>query len=194
MANPNYVIECYNHLTNQNFSMQDFREGKLKGLYIPEERKVLEEECGVDDVELVFGEPTRLEKVEAIFLEIEQDRQLTKEIKYEYLIKISYEISNACGFELDSNNPVWDKYAILFTEIPIGVYRCEKRPLWYPGLKMEKQTVTVDELKTAKIWLTALEEAKTNLEKKVYLEYIFELVFISLKEIFKEVKAEIMDQ
>lgn len=48
--------------------------------------QALEEECGVDDVELVFGEPTRLEKAEAMFLEIEQDRQLTfKEVKAEIM-------------------------------------------------------------------------------------------------------------
>ncbi len=196
MANPNYVIGCYNLWTNQDFSMDDYRTGKLKGLYIPEERKALVKECGEDSVNLVFGPPTHLEKAEAMFLrmrELERDNWLSEEKKCEYLIRISYEISNACGKELDSNNPIWDKYATLYAEIPIEGYRSATSPLSYPELKKETMTVTADELNVAKTWLES-SEAQNNLEKKLYLEYIIELVYISLKKIFPEVKKEIMGQ
>lgn len=196
MANPNYVIGCYNLWTNQHFSMDDYRAGKLKGLYIPSERKALEKDCGVDSVNLVFGPPTHLEKAEAMFLrmrELERDNWLSNEKKCEYLISISYEISNACGKELDSNNPVWDKYATLYTDIPIEGYRSATAPLNCLELKKETMSVTADELKVACNWLK-LPEAQNNLEKKLYLEYIIELVYISLKKIFPEVKEEIMGQ
>lgn len=192
MASLNYVIGYYNCLTNQHFSMKDFREGKLEGLYIPELRRELEKECGVDSVNEVFGEPTHLEKAEAMFLrrrQLEQDGMLDfdKEVKYEYLIEISYEISYACSRELDSNNLVCDKYAGLFAGIPIEIFS------W--RLKKEKQQVTAKELEIVKNWLNLREAGEdSQKEKRLYLEYIFEAVSNSLEKIFKEVKEEIMSK
>ena len=197
MANPDYVISCYIKWTNQSFSMKDLQEGKFQGLYIPEWRWVLEKECGVEDVNLVFGEPTHLEKAEGMFLQmksLEDDHLLKDQEKYEFLIQISDEIANACGKELDSNNLVWDKYAVLFNEIPIGMFACKNEsPLDGSQFKKEEMYVTADQLRTAKIWLSTKEAQKErNLEKKLYFEYIFELVYISLKRIFAIVKKEIM--
>lgn len=167
-----------------------------KKTYIFKERPILKRRFPEQLINDVFGEPSHLEKAEAMLLkieEIEQDGQVDEELKRQNLIDIAYQISNACGRELDSNNSVWDKYAVLYASIPIEIIQYDKMPLWYPGLKKEIEYVTTEELEVAQNWFN-FPEAKTDLVKREYLEYIFKLVHISLKKIFAEVKQEIMDK
>lgn len=133
-----------------------------------------------------------VKKAEILLSEIEEGN-LTKEKKYENIIDIVYQISNACGWKLGENNPILDKYATLHARIPIEIMRTPSSPLLYNFLEKKVQYVKADELKVAKTWM-GLDEAKENPVKKVYLDYIFELVYISLKKIFEEVKTEIMGE
>lgn len=137
-------------------------------------------------------ETTFLKKAEMLLSEIEEGK-ITKEKKHRNIIDIVYQISDACGWKLGSNNPILDKYATLYARIPIEIMRTPSSPLLYAFLEKKIQHVKADELRVAQNWL-GLDEAKENLAKKIYLEYIFELVYLSLKEIFKEVKAEIMGE
>lgn len=167
-----------------------------KRAYICKERSILRRCFPEQLINEVFGEPNHLEKAEIMLLkieEMEQDKQVDEHLKQEYIIETAYEISNACGKELDSNNQIWEKYATLYAEIPIEIIRFDKMPLWYPGLEKETVYVTADELKVACNWFKLPEaNREVNLAKREHLNYVFQLVYISLKKIFGEVKSEIV--
>ncbi len=195
MADVNYVLECYNAMSCQNFSMLDFRKGKLKGLHIPEQRRALEEKCGVDLVNSVFGEPTHLEKAEIMFLEIAEGK-VTKEEKYEYLIQISNELSEACRCKINRENIyIFSKWLDLNSMVPF------KRPIFKESMldhltsggliepeniRLKKDYIPVEVLKRWKKWIFSKEG---DLPRKKGLEAVFEQVYISLREIFEEIKA-----
>lgn len=166
-------------------------ENLKKNTLTAEERFTVEKRWGAKVVKEIFGEPSHLQKAEMRILAIEEG-EIDAQKKCEYIIEIAYAISNACGLELDSSNEVWEKYAMLYCSIPIVlVDSATRRPLDYSDFKEKEKYVSVDELKTAAIWIRT-KEAESNLEKKAYLKYIFELTYISLKKIFPEVKQEIM--
>lgn len=179
-----------NYINANRKGQEPITEEKAKRMYIAEERFEMERNFGKELVTEIFGEPTHLEKAESMLLEVEQGK-LDRETKYIYMIDVSYQISDACGLALDSNDEVWEKYALLYNEIPITVMFCKKVPFSFSECKFEKTSISAKELEVAQNWLNS-QGAEANLTKKVYIDYIFELVYISLKEILQEVKSEIL--
>ena len=111
MESTNWVLNCFNNSLRKG--QESVIQEKAKGMYIAKERTYLENAFGKENVTEVFGEPSDLEKAEILLLQIKEGT-LTQEQRWNHLIQIAYDITNSCGKELDSNNPVWDKYATLF--------------------------------------------------------------------------------
>lgn len=157
----------------------------------------LEKSYGEQKVAKIFGEASHLQKAEMMILEIEEG-ELTKEEKYSNIIDIAYYITNACGKELDSNNLVWDKYAMLHTGIPIQMRQWKvqnsNERLSFLNLKKIEASVPAELLKGMHTRIVMQNEVTLEPEEEACYDYVFELVYISLKEIFKEVKAEIMGE
>lgn len=175
-----------NRRNTEKVDLQTARE-----MYLPEERYDLAKQFSEEIVEAVLGTPSCLERAEMMLLELE-NQKVSEAQKYVYLLNIAYDISNACGRELDSNHPVWDKCATLYQAIPIELYQMPKEVWQISGRKKQKITVSVDELR--KILIRLQNETNLGLAERAYFAYIFELVFISLKEIFEEVKVAIIGE
>lgn len=138
-----------------------------------------------------------LMKIEKLFFEIEEG-DITKEEKYTKLIDIAHSITNVCGMELGSNNPVYEKYAMIHAEIPIQMRKDTSEGEEFSFLNIEKveKKVSVYFLNKmlGRIALNLRGEAPLDADSEVYYDYVFSLVYISLKKIFEEVKAEILSK
>lgn len=146
-------------------------------------RLALEKSYGKEKVAKIFGEASHLQKAEMMILEIEQG-EITKEKKYSNIIDIAYCIENACGVELEL--PLWKEYADLSSKVPIEILERKNQDSILDFSK-SKVCVAAEDLEKMKTWLFLTEEPKKEPEKKVFFEYIFELAYISLNKIVKEI-------
>lgn len=155
----------------------------------------MEQTWGQKKVTKLFGKASHLERAEMLLLEIEEGK-ISRIRKFGYLINISYQIENACR-KIDEETLIGKEYFDLIHRIPISILERATHKTWNLGVyklydfHQERVFISVEDLKKMKTWLFSTKEAKENLPRKVFFEYIFELTYISLKEIFKEVKAEI---
>lgn len=140
---------------------------------------------------------THLEKAEIMFLEIDEEK-ITKEKKYEYVLQISKELHKVCWHQMQTNSAIRSKYSGLDYMIPfkrLDFGNCILDNLTDGGLidpekfKLKKEHIPVDVLEKWKKWLFS---KKGDLQRKKAIEEIFEQVYLSLKEIFEEMKQEIM--
>lgn len=190
MDNKYWVFNCFNYHFRKG--QEPVTEGKAKGMYIAKERNFLEKSFGKEIVTQIFGEPSHLEKAEMLLLQIE-DEKITQLERWENLIKVAYEISNACG-ELDSNNPVWEKYATLYCEIPIQMWQLKSETisqLSANSLEERNVMVSTDFLNRMKTRIALKDEISLDCKMEAHYEYIFSLVCISLKSILQQVKNEL---
>ena len=162
---------------------------ELKGRYIPEKRLMYEKMYTKELVDEVFGLATDLEKAETKFFLLDRGK-ISNDERYEFLICIAYHIEDTCK-GLETNNRVRQKYEDLSFNIPVKFMGYQREMLIFEELFVKTENVSTNQLMAVKNWL-ALERAKENHLTRLYLEYIFELVHISLKRIFDEVKYEIM--
>lgn len=192
MESTNWVLNCFNNSLRKG--QESVIQEKAKGMYIAKERTYLENAFGKENVTEVFGEPSDLEKAEILLLQIKEGT-LTQEQRWNHLIQIAYDITNSCGKELDSNNPVWDKYATLYCAIPIQLWQMKSKDVQeisFIDLEKTVKTISADFLQKMKTRIARKQEIPLEPDLEAYYEYLFGVVLISLQEIFQEVKAEIM--
>lgn len=185
-----WVFNCFNNYFRRR--LEPVTEEEAKGMYIAKERGFLEKSFGEEIVTQIFGAPSHLEKAEMLLLQIE-DEKITQLERWENLIKVAYEISNACG-ELDSNNPVWEKYAILYCEIPIQMWQLKSETisqLSANSLEERSIMVSADFLNQMKTRIALKDEIPLDCKMEAHYEYIFNLVCISLKESLEDAKNEL---
>lgn len=133
-----------------------------------------------------------LEKVEDMLL-LAKESELNE--KLEYFKKIANEISHIC---IDQKGKISDKYFTLFVGIPIllprgrdkYLYRKIFRYIFSRRIFFLKQTINKDEIEIMQDYLNKAE--KKDPVEMACLEFIGELIFISLKEIIEEVKNELL--
>ncbi len=178
-------------ISGQEISLENLKENALTA----EERFSIEKMWGAEVVKEIFGEPSHLQKAEMRILAIEEG-EIDAQKKCEYIIEIAYAIEDCCGTELDSNNPIWEAYSGLTFHIPISILKQEgKRPYFdFLDFQKKKLDIKATDLEKMKNWIFDTEEAEYNSSQKVFFEYIFELAYISLKNIFLAVKHEIIGE
>lgn len=187
MTSQENQVLIYLNANRRNTEKVDLQTAKK--MYLPRERNYLEEHFLEKVVNNVLGDPSYLERAEMMLLKLE-DGKVSETQKYVYLLNIAYDISNACGLELDASYPVWERCATLYEAIPIELYQSTE-DVWRIGEKKKRKiTISVDELR--KILIRLQNEREISPAERAYFSYIFELVFISLKEIFEEVKETII--
>lgn len=178
-------------IPGQEISLENLKENALTA----EERFTVEKRWGAEVVKEIFGEPSHLQKAEMRILAIEEG-EIDAQKKCEYIIEIAYAIEDCCGTELDSNNPIWEEYSDLTFHIPISILKQEGKRSNFDFLDFQKKKLYIRaaDLEKMKDWIFRAEEAEYNLSQKVFFEYIFELAYISLKNIFFAVKHEIIGE
>ncbi len=178
-------------IPGREISLENLKENALTA----EERFRIEKMWGAEVVKEIFGEPSHLQKAEMRILAIEEG-EIDAQKKCEYIIEIAYAIEDCCGTELDSNNPIWEEYSDLTFHIPISILKQEGKRSNFDFLDFQKKKLYIRaaDLEKMKDWIFRAEEAEYNLSQKVFFEYIFELAYISLKNIFFAVKHEIIGE
>ena len=185
MESTNWVLNCFNNSLRKG--QESVIQEKAKGMYIAKERTYLENAFGKENVTEVFGEPSDLEKAEILLLQIKEGT-LTQEQRWNHLIQIAYDITNSCGKELDSNNPVWDKYATLYCAIPIQLWQMKSKDVQeisFIDLEKTVKTISADFLQKMKTRIARKQEIPLEPDLEAYYEYLFGVVLISLQEIFQ---------
>lgn len=192
MCSKKEVLSAYNELQKKGSKSIGLKEAKGRNIF--EERQELEKRFGEEIVEEVFGPPTHLEEAERMFNLIELAKKwASPEAMIDCLINISYKIEFACDEKLDSENVVWKKYATLHTNIPIYLLEFDNQLIEIQNQKLKNHYISVDELKKVKNSLTLSCKDSDNVQK-AYFSYMVEAVYDSLKNIFEEVKQEIMGE
>lgn len=162
-----------------------------KGSYIPKQRRELEKNFGKQAVTEVFGQPTELEEIEILFLET-QEPKITLLSKYDNLLKIAHKISVIC-LDFSSYNNVatrCQEYILLGKGIPIPQIHSEifgEFFLQTHYLALESE-ISVEQLEMVKAHLKSWEE---NQVEVVALDFLANLVLVSLRRILEEVKEEL---
>lgn len=144
METTNWILNCFNNSLRKG--QEPVTQETARGMYIAKERNYLENAFGKENVTEVFGEPSDLERAEIMLLQIEEGK-VTQEQRWNNLIQIVYHITNSCGKELNSNNPVWDKYATLYCAIPIQIWQMKSkdvREISFIDLEKIAKTVSAD--------------------------------------------------
>lgn len=137
----------------------------------------------------IWEQPSSLEKVEDMLL-LAKESELNE--KLEYFKKIANEISHIC---FEQKGKVSDKHRTLFVGIPMllprgrdkYLYRKIFRYIFSRRIFFLKQTINKDEIEIMQDYLN---KAKKDPVEMACLEFIAELIFISLKEIIEDVKNE----
>lgn len=178
-------------ISGQEISLENLKENALTA----EERFSIEKMWGAEVVKEIFGESSHLQKAEMRILAIEKG-EIDAQKKCEYIIEIAYAIEDCCGTELDSNRPIWEEYSDLTFRIPISMLERKEEQLRFNFLDFQKKKLYIKaaELEKMKNWIFRAEEAEYDLSQKAFFEYIFELAYISLKNIFLAVKHEIIGE
>lgn len=186
----------FNHVNNNRTGKQRITPENAKQMYFPLERLSAGKRFGEKAVNDLFGEPSHLEKAEMLLLEIEK-YQISKVEKYNNIARIAYFIVYACDMNLDSDNSVYQKYEMLHKGIPIQLSETNKdETISFLNIKKVEKKIEVDLLEKmlTRIDLNLHGEVPLDAEQEAYFDYIFALVYSSLKNIFKEVKAEIIGE
>lgn len=138
-----------------------------------------------------FNQLTDLEEAEMLILEIEKGK-LNLIQKYDNLLKVAHKIIVVCLDFASYNNvsTCCDKYVLLGKGIPISEILSEiSGELFLQTHYWETEDkISVEQLKTIK---AELENGKEDVSELAALEFVANLVYISLKEILGEVKTEL---
>lgn len=162
-----------------------------KGSYIPKQRRELEKNFGKQAVTEVFGKPTELEETEILLLETEES-QIALLHKYDNLIKATHKISVICldFFICNNVSTRCQEYILLKKGIPIPEIQSEffgEFFLQIHYLALEDK-ISVEQLKAMK---AQLEKGEENQAELVALDFLANLVLVSLRRILEEVKEEL---
>lgn len=161
-----------------------------KGKCIPEKRLVLEKYFPKQLVDDVFGLATLLEQAE---MELISGRQPNSRKESRRLQMIATDIANACK-NAEKKSPILEKYQHLEVGIPVNLMLLEVNQFDQCDVKSTVSYLTIYQIEKLGEDLAKTDQYEVEDKSRgSYYRYILEAVEISLLEILKIVKKEIMN-